>query len=153
MRVFDPTSLAASLQKANASTEKPATPSKETMHVAKEFEQIFLRKMLAPLEKSAHDQTSGSGAASAGSDVYSSMVVNALAEAISSGGGVGLADVIARSMTLPGTPVSAVAKATNVQEATTPQAPATQSALPTSVPSISTSIVPPSTFGSLRPRR
>jgi Rod binding domain-containing protein len=102
MRITDPTALSAAVQ-GTAAAEKRGAPSPETVHAAREFEQIFLRKMLSVMEKSGHGESSSK---SAGSDVYSSMVVNALAEAISSAGGVGLADVIARAMTPPGAPAS-----------------------------------------------
>lgn len=72
----------------------------EKLRLAREFEQIFIRKMLSPLEKSGHNQSGPS--ASAGGDAYGSMVVSALAEAVSKGGGVGLAEVIARAASQPG---------------------------------------------------
>jgi Rod binding domain-containing protein len=83
-------------------TKTPATPEAqreqaERVKAAHEFEQIFLRKMLSSLEKTGHAKTDG--AVSSGSDVYSSMVVGALADAISAGGGIGLADLIVRSTT------------------------------------------------------
>ena len=66
----------------------------EKLRLAREFEQIFIRKMLSSLEKTGSKEgapgTSGGGA-------YGSMVVSALAEAVSKGGGVGLAEVIARA--------------------------------------------------------
>ena len=70
----------------------------EKLKLAREFEQIFLRKMLSSLEKGSKAAGASSGSSSS-SDGYSSMVVNALADAVSQGGGVGLADMIARSAT------------------------------------------------------
>jgi Rod binding domain-containing protein len=67
----------------------------EKLRLAQEFEQIFIRKMLSSLEKSGRSQA-GASASSSG-DAYGSMVVSALAEAVSKGGGVGLAEVIARA--------------------------------------------------------
>jgi Rod binding domain-containing protein len=69
------------------------------MRAAREFEQIFLRKMLSVLEKTK--RTGKEGPMSAGNDIYSSMVVNALSESIASAGGIGLADIIAKSMMAP----------------------------------------------------
>ena len=71
----------------------------EKLRLAQEFEQIFIRKMLSSLEKTGQKQAGAS--ASAGGDAYGSMVVSALAEAISKGGGVGLAEVIARAASQP----------------------------------------------------
>jgi Rod binding domain-containing protein len=71
----------------------------EKLRLAKEFEQIFIRKMLSSLEKSGQSQTGGSP--SAGGSAYGSMVVSALAEAVSKGGGVGLAEVIAKAASQP----------------------------------------------------
>jgi Rod binding domain-containing protein len=67
----------------------------EKLRLAREFEQIFIRKMLSSLEKSGRSMA-GSSASSSG-DAYGSMVVSALAEAVSKGGGIGLAEVIARA--------------------------------------------------------
>jgi Rod binding domain-containing protein len=75
----------------------PAPIDPEKLRLAREFEEIFIRKMLASLEKSGH--STGGASASSGSDAYSSMVVSAMAQAVSQGGGVGLAEVIARSAT------------------------------------------------------
>jgi Rod binding domain-containing protein len=72
-------------------------PSAEILRAARDFEQIFLRKMLSVLEKTGRPTTSGS--MTSGSDIYSSMVVNALAESVSAGGGIGLGDFIAKSVT------------------------------------------------------
>lgn len=74
----------------------------EKLRLAKEFEQIFIRKMLSSLEKAG--QKDGASGASGG-NAYGGMVVSALAEAVSKGGGVGLAEVIARAASQPaGTP-------------------------------------------------
>jgi Rod binding domain-containing protein len=72
----------------------------EKLRLAREFEQIFIRKMLSSLEKAG--QKDGAGAAAGGGSAYGGMVVSALAEAVSKGGGMGLADVIARAASQPG---------------------------------------------------
>ena len=69
----------------------------EKLRLAREFEQIFIRKMLSSLEKAG--QKDG---APAGGSAYGGMVVSALAEAVSKGGGVGLADLIARAASQQG---------------------------------------------------
>jgi Rod binding domain-containing protein len=83
---------------AGAAGKEPIDPEK--LRLAREFEQIFLRKMLSPLEKSGHN---ASASASSSGDAYGSMVVSALAEAVSKGGGIGLAEVIARAASQPTT--------------------------------------------------
>lgn len=69
---------------------KPAVPTEEH-RVAKEFEGIFLRKMLSSLEKT----TSMTGKAP-GAQMYGQMVTDALADAMGRGGGIGLADSLER---------------------------------------------------------
>ncbi len=62
---------------------------------ASEFEAIFLRQMLAGMQKTskgASGDTKSGGAQ--GNTVYSSMVVDAMADAITKGGGLGLARTI-----------------------------------------------------------
>lgn len=93
-REVDPTD-----EKAKAAAIGGKTPiDPEKLRLAREFEQIFLRKMLSSLEKSGKT-TGGAGASSSGGDAYGSMIVSALAQAVSQGGGLGLADMIARSAT------------------------------------------------------
>jgi Rod binding domain-containing protein len=103
----------------------------EKLRLAREFEQIFIRKMLSSLEKSGHN--AGNASPSASGNAYGSMVVSALAEAVSKGGGVGLAEVIARAASQPiaaaPTPNAAAPAATEVvvasaAKATTPASPA-----------------------------
>jgi len=104
----------------------------EKLRLAREFEQIFIRKMLAPLEKSGRSQTGASAAA--GGDAYGSMVVSALAEAVSKGGGVGLAEVIARAASQPSVvaPASGAASTTTIAH----PPPAATYARPTQAPII-----------------
>jgi Rod binding domain-containing protein len=71
----------------------------EKLRLAREFEQIFIRKMLSSLEKTG--QKDGAAGATGGGSAYGGMVVSALAEAVSKGGGVGLAEVIARAASQP----------------------------------------------------
>jgi len=90
-------SVAAATRASGVAPEKAVDP--ERMRAAREFEQIFIRKMLSSLEKTG--RASGGSSVSSGSDMYSSMVVSALAEAVSKGGGVGLAEVLARTGLAP----------------------------------------------------
>ncbi|HEY8942690.1 MAG TPA: hypothetical protein VIM73_00455 [Polyangiaceae bacterium] len=82
----------------------PAAPtgSPEVTKAAREFEAIFLRTLLGSLEKTT--QLGAKGALSGGQSAYGSMVVSAMADSLSSVGGIGLADVIARALTSHSTP-------------------------------------------------
>jgi Rod binding domain-containing protein len=64
---------------------------------AKEFEAIFLRTLLSSLEKTT--SMSGSGKLTTSQSTYGSMVVGAMADQIASSGGIGLAEIIERSVT------------------------------------------------------
>lgn len=73
-------------------------PDPKVVKAAKDFEAIFVRQMLKSLEKTT---AAGCGTqASAGEKTYGSMIVDTLSESISKAGGLGLADVIARSMAI-----------------------------------------------------
>jgi len=151
MKITDPLAISSTIQGAAASAPKPGTPSAETLKAAREFEQIFLRKMLSSLEKSGR---AASGSSSTGSEVYSSMVVNSLAESISSAGGIGLADVIARAMTQPTAPPASTStkSPTSTTATTSVAAPATEvSSVP--LPASSSSSHHELRLGSTRPRR
>jgi Rod binding domain-containing protein len=83
-----------------SSSDAAATPGarekQEILKAAREFESIFLRTLLGPLEKTM--QVGKSGSVSAGQSAYGSMVVGAMADTLSNQGGIGLADVIARAL-------------------------------------------------------
>jgi flagellar protein FlgJ len=98
-----PISSSAPVAPAHAS---PAGAKPEVARAAREFEAIFLRQILASLEKSGHM----GGTASTGSDVYGSMMVGALADAVANAGGVGLAKYVTTS--LAHTPAAAAAPTT-----------------------------------------
>jgi Rod binding domain-containing protein len=75
---------------------KPAPVDPGVLKAAKDFESIFVRQMLKSLEKTT---AAGAGTkASPGQSTYGSMIVDTLSESISAGGGLGLSDVIAKSM-------------------------------------------------------
>jgi Rod binding domain-containing protein len=66
------------------------------LKAAKDFESIFVRQMLKSVQKTT---AAGMGTqAAAGQSTYGSMIVDTLSDSISKGGGLGLADVIAKSM-------------------------------------------------------
>jgi len=82
----------------SATTAAPAqeAPDPKALQAARDFEAIFVRQMLKSLEKTT---AAGAGTqASAGEKTYGSMIVDTLSESISKAGGLGLADVIAKSL-------------------------------------------------------
>lgn len=80
---------------ASTNAEGAAKPRPEVLKVAREFEAIFLRTLLAPLEKATQ---MGAKSQVAGQAAYGSMVVGALADSLSNAGGIGLSDVVAKAM-------------------------------------------------------
>jgi flagellar protein FlgJ len=88
---------------ANAAKAAAAKADPKALKAAREFEAIFLRQMLSALEKtnsaSGSSGSGGSPSASAGGGIYGSMMVGSLADSLAASGGIGLADVIARSLT------------------------------------------------------
>lgn len=91
-------SLTAAQQKADpADAAGAATPTPEQRKAARDFEAIFLRQLMSSLEKS-----SGlSGGDSSGGQVFRSMMVSALADTASEGGGIGLSELILKAMMPP----------------------------------------------------
>lgn len=110
---------------AASSPAHPTAPSvkPEVARAAREFEAIFLRQILSSLEKTGHMGSTGS----TGSDVYGSMMVGALADAVASAGGVGLAKYVTTSLVhAPSAPPGAASSATSLGSTSTliPSAPA-----------------------------
>jgi Rod binding domain-containing protein len=69
----------------------------EQKKAARDFEAIFIRQLLAPLEKSS----GVTGGESSGGSVFRSMMVGALADGAAEGGGIGLSELILRAMLPP----------------------------------------------------
>jgi flagellar protein FlgJ len=82
----------------------PAKPAEQAdpqaLKAAKDFEAIFLRTLLSSLEKTT--SVKGGGRLDTGQSTYGSMVVGAMADQISQGGGIGLAEIVAKSLTAHG---------------------------------------------------
>lgn len=78
----------------------------KALKAAKDFEAIFLRTLLSSLEKTT--SVNGGGKLNTGQSTYGSMVVGAMADQISGTGGIGLAEVVARSLVghTPAAPVA-----------------------------------------------
>ncbi len=72
----------------------------KALMAAKDFEAIFLRTLLSSLEKTT--SVKGGGKLDTGQSTYGSMVVGAMADQISQGGGIGLAEIVAKSLTAHG---------------------------------------------------
>ena len=109
-----------SLTPIGQSSDTRAEPTLEQRKVAQQFESIFIRQMLKGLEKSvSHGPSSGGG-------VYRSLVVGAVADSASSGGGIGLSEVILKAM-LPPVPVEVSQHATPADEAPEKLGPRSQS--------------------------
>jgi len=77
----------------NADAKVQGTP--EQHKVARDFEAIFMRKLLSSMEKTGGMAGAGGGS---GAGVYRSMMVGALADSAAEGGGIGLADLILQAM-------------------------------------------------------
>ena len=92
-----------------AQAEKPADP--KALKAAKDFEAIFLRTLLSSLEKTT-SMSGGANKPSSGASTYGSMVVGALADNISSSGGIGLAGIIAKSLSSHAAPPATEPKPT-----------------------------------------
>ena len=68
--------------------------SKRLGEAARQFEAVFVRQMLSSLEKA----TSTQGGKDAGSNLYGSMLADAVADAVSRAGGMGLASMLKHSL-------------------------------------------------------
>lgn len=81
-----------STSRATTPLERPVPKeNSSSLDAAQKFEQIFLRRMVGSLLQTAK---LGAGSKAAGSDMYDSMIVDALSTSLSSAGGLGLARVI-----------------------------------------------------------
>lgn len=68
-----------------------SSPSEaQIREVAQQFEAIFLRQLLEPLQSATSSASGG--------HVYGSLVVGSAADAAAAGGGIGLAEVLARAL-------------------------------------------------------
>jgi Rod binding domain-containing protein len=65
--------------------------------VSRQFEAVLLRQMLSSLGRAA----GGTSGQSGGSTIYGSMIVDAVAEAVSRAGGIGLGSMLAKALQSP----------------------------------------------------
>ncbi len=75
------------------STSIDKAESKKLDDASRQFEAVLLRQMLSSLERVAGTQTK-----EAGSNLYGSMMVDAVADAISRAGGIGIASMLKHSL-------------------------------------------------------
>jgi Rod binding domain-containing protein len=80
---------------APAAPHAAAKPNEKALKAAREFEALLLRHMLESLQKTAEV---GSSEKKHSNTAYQSMAVEALADGIERGGGLGLAELVAHSM-------------------------------------------------------
>jgi Rod binding domain-containing protein len=90
---------ASALSSSAAPRASESTLDPKALKAARDFEAIFLRTLLSSLEKAS--SVPGQGRLTTGQSTYGSMVVGALADQISSSGGIGLAEIVARSLSSP----------------------------------------------------
>jgi Rod binding domain-containing protein len=93
-----PLSALQALQGTGATAPGKEAVDPKALKAAKDFEAIFLRTLLSSLEKAT--SVSGGGKLNTSQSTYGSMVVGALADNISGSGGIGLAEVVARSLSV-----------------------------------------------------
>ena len=91
-----PLSAVNGVQAADAAQKAEPAADPKALKAAKDFEAIFLRTLLSSLEKTT--SMSGGGKLTTGQSTYGSMVVGAMADQISGTGGIGLADIVAKSL-------------------------------------------------------
>jgi peptidoglycan hydrolase FlgJ len=92
------TNLAASGRTTTTSKLAPSATSGDDPRLkeaAVQFEAVFVRQMLASLEKAAGSPT---GKQTTGGNIYGSMVVNSVADAVARAGGLGIASMLMKSL-------------------------------------------------------
>jgi Rod binding domain-containing protein len=92
----------AAVAPAPASTSKSAAEKLKALDpklikAAQEFEAVFIRQLMKPLEKAG--ETGKGGSVNSGSSVYGSMMVGAVADSAAAGGGIGLSEMVLKALT------------------------------------------------------
>ena len=82
------------LSDAGSSSTSAANDKKRLAEASRQFEAIFLRQMLACLERT----TSVDGKNVGGSALYGSMLVDAVADSVTRAGGIGLGSLLVKSL-------------------------------------------------------
>lgn len=87
--------LAQNLQVASAKEPARSAEQEKIREAALQFEQIMVRQLLQPLEKSLSKSMGGEGSSS---PMIGGMLLNSLSESVTNGGGLGLASVIEEAL-------------------------------------------------------
>jgi Rod binding domain-containing protein len=74
--------------------QEASAPSPVAVKAAREFESLLVGQMLKSLERTGRV----AGTPGAGQQIYGSMIVEAVSDAITRAGGMGLTDLIARTL-------------------------------------------------------
>lgn len=77
-------------------TPNPAGDARRTAEVAREFEATFIAQMLRPMFEGL--STDGPFGGGAGESTWRSFLIDAMAEQVARGGGIGLADHVQREL-------------------------------------------------------
>jgi len=85
---------AAAGELSQAQRAAPHKPNEKALKAAREFESMLLKHVLESMQKASHL----GGSESKSSSAYQSMAVEALADGVERGGGLGLADLIAKTL-------------------------------------------------------
>lgn len=75
----------------------PQNPNLRILHAAREFEALLLANVLGPLERSFASISGDAG--TSGAEAYQSLGMQAVAGALANHGGIGIADMVSRSLT------------------------------------------------------
>ncbi|MEJ0059516.1 MAG: rod-binding protein [Terricaulis sp.] len=71
-------------------------PPEELRKIAEQFESVFLNEMMAPMFQGI--ETDGLGGGGMGEEMFRPMLIEQYASALSSSGGIGLADAIVKEL-------------------------------------------------------
>jgi Rod binding domain-containing protein len=91
------TGAAAPTSPSRSSDEGTKGLDPKLVKAAQEFEAVFIRQLLKPLEKAG--ETGKGNSIGSGSNIYGSMMVGAVADQASAGGGIGLAEMVLKALT------------------------------------------------------
>lgn len=86
------------MAKSSAAVDKGVVQqNKKLEEASRQFEAVFLRQMLSSIGRAA----GGTSAQSSGNTVYGSMLVDAVSEAVSRAGGIGLGSMLVKALQPP----------------------------------------------------
>lgn len=97
-----------SLPPLHSASQAESSSDAQIRQVAEQFEAIFLRQLLKPLERTTSGATGG--------HVYGALVVGGAADAAAAGGGIGLAEVLTRALMQAAAPAGSEALGPDLQK-------------------------------------